>query len=85
MVTETIKNFLRTRGQSYRHTFAGIHGEKVLDDLSRFCRANESTYHKDPRIEGVLQGRREVWLRIATHLNLTEDELWSHFNPTGEQ
>jgi hypothetical protein len=23
-----------------------------------------------------LDGRREVWLRIASHLNLTEEQLW---------
>lgn len=81
---QEVKDFLRSRGQSYRLVFKGIHGQTVLHDLSRFCRANESTFHKDPRLEGVMQGRREVWLRIAAHLNMTEDELWSHFNPTGE-
>ncbi len=82
---DKLKDFLHTRGQDYRHVFGGVHGERVLDDLARFCRANESTFHSDPRIEGVLQGRREVWLRVAAHLNLTPDELQAHFNPTGEQ
>lgn len=77
---DLIKDFLRTRGQAYRKTFKGIYGERVLVDLARFCRAGESTFHSDPRVEGVLQGRREVWLRITKHLNMTEDELWSHFN-----
>lgn len=75
------KDFLRTRGQSYRLVFKGIHAETVMVDLAKFCRANHSTFHKDPRVEGVMQGRREVWLRIAAHLNMTEAELWSHFNP----
>jgi hypothetical protein len=74
------REFLRTRGQKYRSTFAGVNGEAVLDDLAKFCRANESTFHTDPRVEGIMQGRREVWLRIANHLNMSEDELWSHFN-----
>jgi hypothetical protein len=56
----------------------------VLADLARFCRADESTFNADPRVEGVLQGRREVWLRIAKHLNLTPDELVRYFNPTGD-
>ncbi len=81
---EKAKEFLRTRGQSYRLTFKGVHADRVLDDLARFCRANDSTFNKDPRVEGILQGRREVWLRIAAHLNMTEDELWAHFNPRGE-
>ena len=81
---DKVKDFLRTRGQAYRKTFKGIYGERVLADLARFCRANDSTFHKDPRVEGVLQGRREVWLRISKHLNLSEDELQAYFNPTGE-
>lgn len=82
---DKIKDFLTTRGQAYRSVFRGVYGERVLDDLAKFCRAHDSTFHSDPRAEGVLQGRREVWLRIARHLNMTEDQLWSHFNPTGEQ
>ena len=25
----------------------------------------------------MLEGRREVWLRIQNHLNLTQSELWA--------
>jgi hypothetical protein len=83
-LAEQVKNFLVTRGQAYRKTFKTIYGERVLIDLARFCRANESTFNPDARAEGVLQGRREVWLRISKHLNLTEDELQVYFNPQGE-
>jgi hypothetical protein len=79
-----VKDYLKTRGQAYRQTFKGVYGERVLTDLARFCRANASTFNSDPRLEGVLQGRREVWLRIAAHLNLTEDELQAYFNPQGK-
>jgi hypothetical protein len=79
-MTDKAKEFLRTRGQKYRHTFTGVNGEAVLDDLAKFCRAHESTFDPDPRVEGIMQGRREVWLRIATHMNMTEQQLWSHFN-----
>lgn len=77
---EVAKDFLRTRAQSYRLTFSGAPGKRVLKDLANFCRANESTFHVDPRLEGIMQGRREVWLRIAAHLNMTDEELWSLFN-----
>tara|TARA_R110000751_G_scaffold2075_7_gene11218 strand:+ start:4879 stop:5118 length:240 start_codon:yes stop_codon:yes gene_type:complete len=77
-------DFLRHRGQAYSRLFQGVHAEVVLADLAKFCRANESTFSPDPRAEGILQGRREVWLRISKHLNLTEDELQQHFNPTGD-
>ena len=81
---EQVKDFLVTRGQAYRKTFQTIYGERVLSDLAKFCRANESTFTPDPRAEGILQGRREVWLRISKHLNLSEDELQVYFNPQGE-
>ena len=81
---DRVRDFLRTRGQDYRQTFKGVHGERVLSDLAKFCRAHDTTFNADARMEGILQGRREVWLRIAKHLNMTEDELWNHFNPQGE-
>jgi len=80
----TARDFLVTRAQAYKRTFSGIYGERVLTDLAKFCRANESTFNPDPRKEGVLQGRREVWLRVTKHLNLTDDQLQRYFNPTGE-
>lgn len=49
----------------------------VLEDLAKFCRAHESTFHPDARAHAVLEGRREVWLRIQQYLNLTLDELYS--------
>jgi hypothetical protein len=83
-LVDQVKDFLVTRAQAYKRTFSGIYGERVLIDLASFCRANESTFNPDARAEGVLQGRREVWLRISKHLNLTEDELQAYFNPQGK-
>lgn len=48
---------------------------QVLVDLAKFCRANESTFHSDPRIHAALEGRREVWLRIQEYLNLGAEEI----------
>jgi hypothetical protein len=48
----------------------------VLRDLAKFCRAHETTFNPDPRAHALAEGRREVFLRIANHMNLTEDELW---------
>ena len=83
-VLQKATDFLVTRRQAYVRVFNGVYSDRVLRDLAGFCRANTSTFHTDPRLEGVLQGRREVWLRITAHLNMTDDELWSHFNSTGE-
>lgn len=48
----------------------------VLADLARFCRATESTFKADDRLHAVLEGRREVWLRIQKYINMTQDELF---------
>lgn len=53
---------------------------KVLEDLSTFCRARESTFHPDPRIHALLEGRREVFLRIKEHIELGLEELLVKYN-----
>lgn len=72
------KDLLRTRAQAYQQVFlsGGIHTDRVLKDLAKFCRANESTYLADSRAHAVLEGRREVWLRIQQHTKLDPDALW---------
>jgi hypothetical protein len=75
-VIERAKRFLMGRQTAYRVVFDGPRAEEVLADLAKFCRADQTTFHPDPRIEGRLDGRREVWLRIQHHLQLTPDELW---------
>src|SRR4051794_40396105 len=73
------KNIFAERQTAYRAVFDpnGARTAAVLRDLARFCRAHASTFHADARIHAVLEGRREVWLRIQKHLNLTSDELWA--------
>lgn len=70
------KDFLFSRRQAYVAVFDNPQGDKVLKDLAKFCRAHESTVHKDQRMTDILEGRREVWLRIQHHLKLKEDDLW---------
>lgn len=72
-------DFLRRRRRSYLLTFGPKNpaAQEVLVDLAKFCRANQSTFHGDPRIHAVLEGRREVWLRITQHLNLTSEQLFA--------
>ncbi|MCK4958878.1 MAG: hypothetical protein KAT00_05750 [Planctomycetes bacterium] len=76
---EWIRNMLTTRRQAYCQIFSGVYGERVLADLARFCRATESTFNKDPQLASKLDGRREVFLRIQKHLNLSDQELWKLF------
>ncbi len=53
--------------------------EIVLRDLAKFCRANKTCFDPDPRKHAMLEGRREVWLRILEHLKLTPDEYWDKY------
>lgn len=77
-----IKNYLMHRQQSYQLTFKkdDLAAKAVLADLAKFCRANETAFNPDQRIHAVLEGRREVWLRIINHLNLSSQELWELYS-----
>lgn len=82
MIREKIAVFrdrLMNLSIAYRGTFnqKSIHTPIVLRDLAKFCRAYESTFHPDPRVHAVLEGRREVWLRIQEYLELSVDEVYS--------
>lgn len=77
---------LREREGAYKQTLGSPIGQIVLKDLAEFCRANASCFDPDPRIHAVAEGRREVWLRIQSHLNLTAEDLYAlytgrTFNP----
>lgn len=66
------------RKQAYQLTYQTSQPANVLvlEDMARFCRANEScVVPGDDRMTAVLEGRREVWLRIQQHLHLTEEQL----------
>jgi hypothetical protein len=70
---------LKARKNAYHTVFANPIGQEVLRDLAQFCRATETCFHKDPRVHAALEGRREVFLRISQHLNLTVDQLFTLF------
>lgn len=76
--TRTAIDFLRGRKRDYQLVFKleDPAGARVLEDLARFCRANETCFHSDPRLHAVAEGRREVWLRIQQHLNLNSEQLY---------
>ena len=52
----------------------------VLDDLRGFCRADRSCWDPDARVHAAMEGRREVWLRIQQHLDLTPEEMLVFFS-----
>lgn len=76
---------LKSRQRAYRKVYKGngIDGDIVLEDLAKFCRANQTTFHTNPRLSLILQGRHEVWVRIQQHLQLSDEQLWALYgNPT---
>lgn len=77
-VLERAKEWLRGRQAAYQRIFLdhGYDTDLVLQDLAKFCRAHETTFHVEHSVSDHLDGRREVWLRIQQHLRLTDDELW---------
>ena len=77
---EKVRLALLGRRYAYQQTFKGVYAEAVLKDLARFCRAHESTFNADPRIQANLDGRREVWLRLEHHLKLTPEQLWTLYS-----
>jgi len=82
---EHARAYLARRRTAFVKTFLSPFGDEVLRDLAKFCRANQSTFHADPRVHAVAEGRREVWLRIQQHLNLTDDQLWQIYGQTSAQ
>lgn len=56
-------------------------GRLALEDLVEFCRADRSCVvvakdgHVDTHATAVAEGRREVYLRILQHLNLTDEQI----------
>lgn len=73
---------INLRRQAYRAVFLpggdlSPMGERVLQDLARFCCAHKPTYRVggdriDPIASAVQEGRREVFLRIVEHLHLDD-------------
>lgn len=77
-IIEGAKRLLFSRKQAYETVFdsKSVDAKIVMKDLAQFCRADQPTFHADPRVHALIEGRREVWLRIQKYLNLGPDELW---------
>jgi hypothetical protein len=77
-VWNSARIFLRNRRMAYLRIFnpESRDAQVVLADLATFCRADKTTFEPDERLTAVLEGRRQVWLRINQHLKLDEETLW---------
>lgn len=74
---EQAKQILVDRQRAYQQTFVDNQAVKaVLADLVKFCRAEETTFHADPRVAAMLDGRREVYLHIQKYLTWPIERLF---------
>ncbi len=70
-------DFLRGRKRDYQLATQQPAVQRMLMDLAIYCRANETCVVPGDRDRtNVLEGRREVWLRIQQHLHLSSEELY---------
>jgi hypothetical protein len=77
---EKAKEVLADRQRAYMLVFGTEAGKAVLADLAVFCRANETCVVPGDRDRTyVLEGRREVFLRIRDHLDSTVEQLLEKF------
>lgn len=74
------KQIIRDRQVAYQQVFGNPDDQAVkavINDLRHFCRADETTFLPDARAHALLEGRREVWLRIESHLKLKFEQLFN--------
>lgn len=73
-----LSRFFRSRQSAYKKTFNNPEGRKVLADLRRFCKATQPTADvNNVQTTYLLEGRREVFLRILSHLQLTDEDVYN--------
>jgi hypothetical protein len=78
---EKALSLLRERQRAYQLAFSQPAGLAVLNDLSKFCRAVESCVIPGDRDKTlILEGRREVFLRMTEHLNLSIEQLYALYS-----
>lgn len=76
---DRLKRYYRRRQIAYKQVFnkENQFTHVVMEDLAKFCRAHQSTFHKDDRVSATMEGRREVFLRIAENLELGLEEIYN--------
>jgi hypothetical protein len=76
IVWHRITEFFSRRKVHYMRTFNQEGSpQAVLLDLIRFCKVYQPIKSTDPYFNAVMEGRREVGLRILNYLNLPSDQL----------
>ena len=76
-----LREILFRRRTAYHSVFSpeSVYTNVVMADLARFCRMNDSTFHQDARAHALIEGRREVLLRILKYTKLDQEQFWKHY------
>lgn len=70
------KKIQKSRSRDYTAIFNTDSGQRALADLKRFCYATQPTAcPENPYVTYLREGRREVWLRIAYYMKLTDEDI----------
>lgn len=77
------KGFLK-RHRAYKNVFETPEGEIILADLAKFCGASQPNFHVDPGVMAMREGRREVFLRIMSQLNINLKRVIEIENKQGD-
>lgn len=79
---------LKGRRRHYRALFAQRNPSTaaVMTDLAKFCSFFDTTYDTETGRDFalILEGRRQVFLRILQHTKLSPEELFAHFGNLDE-
>lgn len=72
---ESILAEIKKTKSYYAGTLNSPTGQKMMEDLAVFCRANVTTFHTDPRIQVLLEARREVYLRMVKYRDQSAESI----------
>lgn len=81
---DDVATFLRRRQQAYTAVFATGNASEddlkfVMLDLAYFTRAYSPTWNENQKVQDLLEGRREVFMRIMDFTSLDHDTLYRKY------
>jgi translation initiation factor 2 beta subunit (eIF-2beta)/eIF-5 len=75
-----LKSLFERRSRAYKDVFEKDNRSVniVLADLRKFCFATGGVFDSDPLVLARKVGRQEVFERMRSYINVTEDELYKY-------
>ena len=80
-------DFLTERKRAYQLSFTSPAGQSVIKDLVRYCAVKATTFSSAASNHErmiLLEGRRQVYLRILQHLELDVEQLYKLYEDKGD-